>query len=358
MYAPKPQPKKRHRPGLIRGVIFGGKLNSLVVSIGLLFSTTVAGVVGYMWLEGLGFWDALYLAVIILSTVGMNEVATLGPSGRVFTIFFILFNLSVFAYFISVVTRYIFEGELRLIFKKYMVNEQLSRLHGHIVVCGFGRYGRKVCEQLESSGFRKFLIVERDKTRLLDHYGGLDKVAYIEGDATDDTVLAQAGIDRAKAVICTLSEDASNVYVVLSAREMNPQATIISRASSEAVVQKLRRAGANHVVMPDVIGGMHMANLIIRPEVVEFIDLLNGVGQDKLRLEELRFAELKEQYRNDSIQQLQRQNKSGVNVIGFKDAKRGFVFNPQPDHTFNQGDTIIVIGRENEIRAFMRQFMK
>lgn len=358
MRPPKPLPSKSPQPGVLRAMLLGGKLNRLAVAFLLLFSTTVVGAAGYMWIEGIGFWDALYLAVVILSTVGMNEVRSLGAPGRIFTIFYILFNLSIFAYFISVVTRYIFEGELRLIFRKYMVNEQLNRLHGHIVVCGFGRYGRKVCEQLESNGFRKFLIVERDKAKLLDYYGGLDKVAYIEGDATDEAVLAQAGIDRAKAVISTLPEDASNVYVVLSAREMNPLATIISRASGEAVLQKLRRAGATHVVMPDVIGGMLMANLIIRPEVVEFIDLLSGVGQDKLRLEELRFSELKDQYHNDSIQQIQLSNKSGVNVIGFKDAKQGFVFNPRPDHTFSQGDTIIVIGRENEIKAFMNQFMK
>lgn len=354
----KDYPPPQSRITILRGILLGGKLNRLVLAVSLLLSSTMSGVVGYMWIEGMRFWDALYLATIILSTVGMNEIKPLSELGRAFTIFYILANFSIFAYFISVITRYIFEGELRQIFRRYMITEKVSRLNGHIVVCGFGRYGRKVCEQLENNGFRKFLIVERDKDKLLDHYGQLDKVAYIEGDATDDAVLAQANIARAKAVISTLPEDASNVYVVLSVREINPTVTIIARASSESAQQKLRRAGATHVVMPDAIGGMHMANLIIRPEVVEFIDLLNGVGENKLRLDELRFANLKEQYRNDTIHQLQTGNTSGVNVIGFKDAKQGFVFNPNPHRKFDEGDTIIVIGQENEIRAFMRQFMK
>jgi voltage-gated potassium channel len=344
--------------GILRNLFFSGKLNRLVVAFCLLLASTMVGIAGYMWIEGFRFVDALYLSIILLSTVGMNEIGPLSETGRMFTVVYILLNFSIFAYFISVITRYIFEGELRQLFKKYMNREKVNRLHDHIVVCGFGRYGKKVCEQLEANGFHKFLIVERDKDKVIDFYGELDNVSYIEGDATDDAVLAQAGIDRAKAVISTLPDDASNVYVVLSARELNPQVTIIARASSEAVQQKLRRAGADHVVMPDVMGGMQMANLIIRPEVVEFIGLLNGVGETKLRLDELRYAELKDQYRNQTIHQLQSHNQSGVNVIGFKDAKQGFLFNPDPHRKFDEGDTIIIIGQENSIRSFMHQFTK
>jgi voltage-gated potassium channel len=340
------------------GLVRTGRLNTLLVALTLLVITTIVGMVGYMYFQKLAPADALYLSVIVLSTVGMNEVGPLTPSGRVFTMVYILLNFTIFGYFVSVITRYVFEGELRRIFKNYWIKRRMERLHDHIIICGFGRYGRKVAEHLAHNRIQNFLIVDRDPAKVVDHFADRSLPHWLEGDATDDEVLKRAGVEKAQVVITTLPDDAGNVYVALIARELNPHVKIVARASSEAALPKLRRAGANHVVMPDVIGGMHMANLVIRPEVVEFNELLSGVGEGGLRLEELRYHELRDEFKNQTIKQLLTATDTGVHVIGFKDAQQGFIFSPEPQRRLGEGDTLIIIGRDTEVRAFIGQLAR
>jgi len=319
----------------------------------LLFSIIV-GVVGYMVIEKYTLIEAFYMATITLSTVGFTEVQPLSDSGRIFTGLYIIFNLGIFAYAISIITTYIVEGEFRDIFKQYMVNKRVQRMNNHIIVCGFGRNGNKTCSELLKSK-RPFVLVEQDPN-LANSFPNDINFEYIIGDATADDVLISAGIEKAEALITTLPRDTDNVFITLTARELNPSVYIISRATEESAAKKLYRAGANQVVMPDAIGGIHMAQLITKPEVIEFLNLLTGVSSEHLKLEDVTYEELKEEYHNKSIKELDIRRITGATVIGFKNQQSGFAFNPSGDLQIGFGDTLIIIGTNQNIADFKKTY--
>jgi voltage-gated potassium channel len=310
-----------------------------------------------MLIEGFDFWKAFYLSVIIISTVGMNEVGSVSEPGRIFISFYIIFNLSIFAYFISVITKYLFEGELREIFKSYMVSRVADKLKDHTIVCGYGKNGTKACEELHRSKV-PFVLIELNPELVDDTYANDKNVFMVQGDATSDDVLLAAGIKRAKTIITTLPKDADNVFVTLTARELNPNLKIVARASEESSVSKLKRAGAHHVVMPDAIGGHHMATLVTRPEVVEFLGMLNGMGSEKMELDEIRFEDMKDEFHGKTLKEMNIREKTGVNILGYKDPEKGFVFNPHPDTIFRAGVVAIVLGDEEELKKFMQYCSK
>lgn len=333
------------------------RLRQLFISVTLLFSSLFIGISGLMLIENFDFWKAFYLSVIIISTVGMNEVGAVSETGRIFISFYIIFNLSIFAYFVSVITKYLFEGELREIFKSYMVSRVADKLKDHTIVCGYGKNGTKACEELYRSKV-PFVLIELDSGVVDDTYVDARNVFMVQGDATSDDVLLAAGILRAKTIITTLPKDADNVFVTLTARELNPNIKIVARASEESSVSKLRRAGAHHVVMPDAIGGHHMATLVTRPEVVEFLGMLNGMGSEKLELDELRYEDMKEEFRGKSLKELNLREKTGVSVLGYKDPEKGFVFNPHPSTIISTGVVAIVLGSQDEMHNFMKYCSK
>lgn len=327
------------------------RLRQLFVAFLLLMLSLFIGIVGYMKVEELAFWDAFYMTVITISTVGMNEIKHVNEAGRIFISFYIIFNFSVFAYFVSVITKYLFEGELREIFQSYMVNRVADKMRGHTIVCGYGKNGSKVCEELYRSHV-PFALIEINHEVIDSTYAHAKNVFLVQGDATSDEVLLAAGIERAKAIITALPRDAENVFVTLTAKELNPSIKIIARASEESSIRKLTRAGAHHVVMPDSIGGLHMANLVTRPEVVEFLGMLHGVGNTDLKLDELKFEDLKEEFQGKNLKEMNLRGLTGVNVIGYKDSRDGFIFNPNPNTTFEAGDVMIVLGTDSDLRTF------
>lgn len=339
-------------------LLMNPQFQRLLKAVGLLLLCALCGTLGYMWIEGRNFSDAFFLAMIVISTVGMNEVAPLSLEGRIFTSIFIAANLVVVTYIVSIFTRYLFEGELQTILKNIMQRQHVREMHHHIIVCGFGRYGKKICEHLEANHIHNFIIIERDKTKVAEKYPDLSGISFIEGDATADDILRQAGIDKANAVITSLSEDAGNVYVTLTARELNPAIKIVARASGESVANKLYRAGADYVVMPDVMGGMYMANLLIRPEAVQFMELLNGIGEEKLRVDEFHYERFKSTYRGMLLGALLKHNTSGAAVIGFKDMKNGFEVNPPETRQLSEGDVLLVIGKDVQLKVFSEIYLQ
>lgn len=289
------------------------------------------------------------MTVITISTVGFNELHDLGKNGRIFVSFYIIFNISIFAYIVSVITKYLFEGELKEIYKNYMTNLDVKKLNNHIIVCGYGRNGSNAVDELLSEK-REFIIIDRDVEVIKLKLASRDDILYLQGEATDDEILKLAGIERAKSIITTLPKDADNVFVSLTARELNPKINIIARASEPSSERKLYRAGANSVVLPDVIGGQHMAQLITKPEVIQFIEMLSGVGEIKLKLDEITFDELKTDYRGKTIRELDIRNKTGATVIGFKNDTQGFLVNPSPDIKVENGDVLILLGSIEEVK--------
>ncbi|MBK8364119.1 MAG: NAD-binding protein [Bacteroidetes bacterium] len=301
-----------------------------------------------MWIEDYNFIDAVFMTIITIATVGYREVKELNTGGKIFTSFLIIYSISTFAYAISVITRYVIEGEFQTYFRHYQVNKEIQKLKNHIIVCGYGRNGKQACDQLRSEGVR-FVAIESNPQIIAAMQEEQD-LLFIEGDATKDEVLIEAGLESAKALITALPSDAANVFVVLTARDKSPKLKIISRASDDASEHKLKRAGADNVIMPDKIGGTHMAALITKPDVLEFIDHITGTIN--IRLEEILFKSLPDSMQNKSIRELEIRNKTGANIIGYKSASGDYIINPSPDTVMMQDAKLFVLGTQEQVSKF------
>ena len=322
----------------------------------LLFSSTTIGIVGYMSIEGFTFLEAFYQTVITASTVGFEEVHPLSSAGMFFTTIYIIFNLAIFAFVISSLTSYLFEGELNRVFHFYLTTRELMRLKDHVIVCGFGRNGRKASEELIAAG-REFLVIDNDP-EASNQLSPEDRkrIKMINGDATLDEVLMNAGIDRASTIITTLPSDAANVFISMAAKEINPAIDVIARASDENSVSKLFRSGAAHVVMPDNLGGLHMARLVTKPYVIEFLDLLNGLDTE-FALEEFGYDEFKEEFRDTPLMNIKVRERSGATIIAYKEKGHNFIFNPPSDVEVNLNDIFILLGNHEHLAKFREIFI-
>lgn len=322
----------------------------------LLFVISLSlGALGYIVIEGFKPLDAVYMAVITFATVGYNEVNTLSDSGKIFTIIFIVINLGIFGYTVSALSSFLFEGELRKVFRNMITSRDLSKMKDHVIVCGYGKNGSKACEELIKDK-QKVVIIESD-SEVIQAVPENKNYHFINGNATLDEVLLDAGIKNASTIITSLKEDSDNVFITLTARELNPKARIIAKATEQSSEQKLYRAGASHVVMPDRLGGIHMANLITKPYVIEFLELMNGVDESKMLLEEVSHDTLKAEFQNKSLRDLDIRNRTGATIIAFKDDKLGFVFNPHSEKTVEKGDVLIVLGKPENIEKFKSAFI-
>lgn len=320
----------------------------------LLLTVVCIGVAGYMLIEGYRFFDAFYMTIITIGTVGFMEVQPLSDPGRLFTAFLIITGFGTFAYAITSVTGYVIDGEFRDYYRHLKTLNAIEKLNGHVIICGYGRNGRQAAQVLKKHD-KRFVVVEqkKDEVEKLNH-----KFSHLvlEGDATQDEVLLKAGVERAAALITTLPIDADNVFIVLTARSLNPKLTIISRASDDNSDRKLKTAGADNVIMPDKIGGAHMASLVLKPDVIEFIDYITGQGGPEINLEEITFDNLPEPLRNKTIKDLEIRNKSGANIVGFKKGNGEYVINPSPDTQLIPDGKLFVLGTPEQIRKLREMF--
>ncbi len=322
----------------------------------LLGLSLLVGVLGFTFIEGYVLHEAFYMAVITFSTVGFHEVRPLSDEGQVFTSIYILFNIGVFAYFLTVISKYVFEGELKEIFSHYISGRSVQKLNNHVIICGYGRNGFQASEEFRRSG-SDFVVVDSDQEVFKPTIQDGERPTYfIAGDATQDEVLRKAGIERARAIICCLSDDAKNVFVALTARELNPRIRIVSRAYEASSESRLKRAGVDSVVMPDVIGGHYMATLVEKPKVIEFLDQISGIGNDEFMLEEFTYDDFKSAFKGMSIQQLDPRRKTGVTILGYKEYGCPYIFNPHSDVVLRPQEVFIVLGSRKEIDEFCRHY--
>ena len=321
-----------------------------MVAILLMLFSIVVGTLGFHVIEGYTLTDSIFMAIITISTVGYTTIGPLGIVGKIFASLYIIMNLVIFAYVISVITRYLFEGGLRNIFRKFIIDREVNKMKDHVIVCGYGRNGSKACEELRISG-REFVVIENDED-IINSIPDDGSIHLVVGDATDDDVLRLAKIDTAEFIIITLPRDSDNVFITLTARELNPDIHVIARASDPNSEKKLRRAGAHNVILPDVLGGLHMSQLITKPYVIEFLDILNGVSSEELHLEEITFDDIRTDFQNHTIGVLDVRAKSGVTIIGVRRGEGGFSFNPGPDTIINQGSILIILGNKTQIEKF------
>lgn len=316
----------------------------------LLIAILIIGMVGYRVIEEMPWIDALYMTVISVSTVGFGEVKPLSFTGKLFTTGLIVMSLGAFAFIVTNLTRYFFENILSNRFKIKKVKKKIDRLKGHVIVCGYGRNGQQ--SVLELAGHRKdFVILESDPERIevLENQDYL----FLEGDATNEEILLEAGLERAEALITTLPNDADNLLVVITARQFNPNLKIISRASEPASELKLKRAGATNVIMSDRIGGQRMAKLVVQPDIVEFLEHIMLQGADEETIVEISCDRISSEFQRKSIRELGVRNVSGANILGLK--KKGmYVLNPDPDTIVEQEDQIFALGNPGQIEKLRK----
>lgn len=322
-----------------------GRREVIIAALSLLI-VIIIGIVGYMEIDEFSFVDALYMTVITISTVGFGEVKELTEGGKIFTSVLILASLVVLGYFISTFTQKLVHTQLSFFYSRNNKKNRLKKMENHIIVVGYGRNGKQVVNELLTIGL-KLIVVDENHDLVINNMGR--PVRFIEGDATNDDILIKAGIKTARSLISTLPNDADNLYVVLTARSLKHDLKIISRASSESSERKLRMAGVDSVVMPERVGGAHMATLIAKPDIVEFLDHLSIHHDTPVHLMELMCNELPPEFINKPIRELGVRQKSGANIIGLKTATGEIIVNPSPDTKLMPTAKLFVLGTDEQI---------
>jgi len=325
-------------------VIFRSKMYTALL---LLFGLLCCGVIGYMAIAGYNFTNALYMTVITITTVGFGEVAPLTEEAKLFTILLILTSVVIVGYALTVITETILSNNNLEELKQKKMQKQIDGFSNHIIICGYGRNGKQAATKLLAYN-KPFVIVEKDKS-VIDKFE-TDEIRFVNGNANEDDVLIQAGIERAKTLITALPDDADNLFIVLSARQINSKLHIVSRASQETSYNKLKLAGADNVIMPDRIGGDHMASLVVVPDLIEFIDNLSIVGKSDINIEEIEVEKLYNTSEIKTIKDLDLRNKSGCTVIGFKGSNGEYIVNPEAEIKLLPNSKIIVLGRPEQIQ--------
>jgi len=327
--------------------------SKLVISIGLLLIVITIGVLGYMLLSNDNFIDSLYMTIITMTTVGFGEIHPLTNNEKLFTIFLILISIMVYGYTVTALTEYLASGKILERLKHKKVQQKIQSLKNHTVVCGYGRNGKQAVAKLIQFN-QPCVVIEKRVNEVAELEK--DNILFIEGDATNDDDLMKLGLERAKSLITALPSDADNLFVVLSARQFNKDFTIISRASNESSYGKLKFAGATNVIMPDKLGGAHMASLVVTPDLIEFVDRLTITGNVEANLEEISVNELPSEFILKTILDLDLRKKTGCNVIGFKTQQNEYIINPDATTKLEKDTHLIVLGNKDQIQKLREIF--
>ena len=317
----------------------------LKVSIIVLALLVTLGCLGYMAFEGWGFLDALYMTVITLATIGFQEVHPLSQPGKIFTMVLIVIGVSVLGYIVGSLAQIMFEGQFQRIMGRKKVEKRIEALRNHYIVCGFGRMGALICREFAAKPL-PFVVVE--KTPEVIEKLAADGHLFLRGDATDDDTLLKAGIKRAKGLISVVASDTENVYITLTARELNPDLFILARSGDEGSDIKLKRAGASKVISPYLIGGSRMAQAILRPNVVDFIEIATGREHLDLQMEEILIPQ-HSGFAGENLVSSGFRKETGVMIVGIKKADGKMLFNPESHARIEAHDTLIVLGEPNAI---------
>jgi len=322
-------------------------IRTVYIGVGLLLIIMCVGFVGYSIIEGMDFTEAVFMTIITIATVGFQEVKPLSNPGMWFTSFLIIISFGIFVYVVSSISRYLIDSVITNYYRDRKVRKRIEGLSNHVILCGYGRNGSQAAHDLAMHNV-PFIVIENDPD-IVASLSELSNILYIEGDSTLDDVLFSARIDTAKALITTLPTDSDNLYVVLTAKEINPALTIISRASHETSDIKLKRAGATNVIMPDRVGGQRMAKLVTQPDVVEFIDYIMLQEPDNVFIEELSCQTMATCFDGRAIKELEIRNLTGANIIGLRREDGTYEINPAPSMSLTSKDKIFVLGTSKQI---------
>ncbi|MFC1670833.1 potassium channel family protein [Spirochaetota bacterium] len=321
-------------------------MKRLRLSLILLICTIIMGVVGYYFIEGIPIFDSLYMTIITMSTVGFREIRPLSIYGRTLTIFIIITGITIGAYTIGTLVRMIIEGEIRKSLGRRKMERKISDLNGHFIVCGFGRIGSLICEELNKYN-EKFVVIENDPDAILRLEAS--KYLYLQSDASTDESLREAGIMKARAIVTAVRSDADNVYITLTAKQLRPDLFILSRASEIKNEEKLRRAGASRVVSPYYIGGKRMAHVLLRPAVIDFIDIVIMDNPLGLQMEEA-IVKMGSSFIGKNLVESNLRNDYGVIIVLIKKSNGEMIFNPQSKEVLEENDVIVMLGKKEDMK--------
>ena len=313
------------------------------LGVALFALVLLGGSLGYIAL-GFGVLDAAYQTVTTVTTVGFREVRPLNDAGKVFTMVLILGGVGTALYTFGVLVEALVEGHFSRLLGRRRMDRDIDRLRGHVIICGWGRVGRAIARYVTGAG-QPVVVVDRDLERL-DGSGH----RYVHGDATDDEVLARAGIAGASVLVAALNTDADNLYVTLSSRSVRPDLVIIARARTESSEPKLERAGANRVVNPQLLGGQRMAAFALQPHVAEFLDVVMHDGTLEFRLEEVAVAS-GSSLADRSLRDSHIRDRTGALVLALRDTAGGFTTNPPPETIIAPGQILIAIGTSEQLAS-------
>jgi voltage-gated potassium channel len=323
-------------------------ISNVYIALGLLLGIIVIGVTGYIFIEDMTFTQAFYMTIITIGTVGFREVKPLSDLGMYFTSFLIIFSIGIFGYAVTTLIQYVADGTFRNIYIHKKVKRKIEHLKNHVVVCGYGRNGRQAVSELLQHNVP--VVVIESNEQIMEDAEETPNLLYLQGDATHDDILNNCHLKSAKALITTLPVDAHNLFVVLTAREINPRMAIISRASDEHSDVKLKRAGATNVIMPDRIGGQRMAKMVVQPDIVEFLEFMMLQSMESVALEEIFCTDISDRFNGIPLREFDRQNDSGANIIGMKRSDKSIVINPLPELILTPQDKIFALGTRQQVQ--------
>lgn len=312
----------------------------------LMFAVTITGTLGYHFIEGWSLLDGLYMTVITFATVGYGETFPLTQGGRIFTIFLIIFSIGIVGYALSTLAAFIIEGEFNRILRGRKMDKHIANLKNHFILCGTGPTGKSIAEEFFKTK-TPFLVIdqmEESIQKLLQ----IGDIPYLKGDATQDSILQMAKIEQARGLVTVLGEDKDNVFVVLTARSLNPGLRIVSRVIDEHNSAKLKIAGADDIVSPNAIGGMRMASIMLRPSVVTFLDAMLRVPDQTVRMEEYTVYD-KSPVLGQTLGEANLGRKFGLLVVAIKPYDKEYIFNPGADTRLKKNDILFVMGTREQI---------
>ena len=322
-----------------------GSFKSISILLGLVLGIVLMGTVGYMFIEKYRLLDAFYMTVITIGTVGFREIQPLSDVGKIFTAFLIIMSFGSFGYVITTFTKFMVEGFFKNYFQFTKMKNKIAKLKDHVIVCGYGNNGAETVHELYEHN-EKVVIVEK-VPEIIEKIRKNPDLYFIDGDATNENVLKECNIESAKALITTMPNDADNLYIVLTAKELNNKITIVSRASDENSIKKLKRAGANNVIMPDKIGGNRMAKLVAQPDVVEFMEFIFLQQGRDIKVEEVSCYH--SVFINKSIRDLDVRNASGANILGIRTTDGNYHINPSAATIIQSDDKLFVLGSPTQV---------
>jgi len=329
-----------HEIDVYRKIKFTAALVILVFTI---------GTIGFHFIEGWTYFEAFFMTLITVSTIGYGELHPLSQLGRYFDVAIIIMGVGTVAYSFMAITQLIIDGEAQRLLGRRRLDNKINAMSGHYIICGNGRIGSLISQELSKS-CKKFVIIDSNSEAL----AGQEDFPHLVGDATREDLLEKAGIKQAKGLIATASSDVTNVYITLIAKELNPSIFVLARAENDYSIRNLKRAGADKVISPYIIGGRHMANIILKPTVMDFIELATGDSEFVFQMEGFRL-EAGSDLIGKTLKDSQIRQELGLVIVAIKSPCDGMVFNPPADYRMAENDVLVCIGEDDALAALARQ---